>query len=119
MALRCGCARSKHQHPYFSGRMDPMPLTDDVAAQIDHLAEPNGTGEILEAAPNLTLEPYQVLLFHNRFKEPDAGELRRRSGKARQAPDFWGRLNPGDGSPVVAVSTSIPRKLTVALQNPT
>lgn len=96
--------KDKHQHPYFSGRMDPMPLTDNVAAQIDHLAEPNGTGEILEAGPNLTLEPYQVLLFHNRFKEPDAADSVDEAAKRARRPDFWGRLNPGDGTPVVAVS---------------
>ena len=95
--------KDKNEKPYFSGRMDPMPLTG-VAAQIDHLAEPKATGEVLEAGPNLTLEPYRVILFTNKFKEPQATDTKEEAETRAKRPDFWGRLNPGDGTPVVAVS---------------
>lgn len=89
---------------YFSGRMDPMPITDNVAAQIEQLAQPNGTGEILDAGPNLSLDPYQVILFANRFKEPDPADTPEQAEQRAKRPDYWGRLNPGDSSPVVAIS---------------
>lgn len=96
--------KDKNRKAYFSGRMDAMPLTDDIAAQIEHLAEPNATGEILEAGPNLSLEPYQVILFTNRFKQPQATDTKEEAETRAKRPDYWGRVNPGDGSPVVAVS---------------
>lgn len=96
--------KDRNGKPYFSGRMDAMPLTDDIAAQIDRLAEPNATGEILEAGPNLTLEPYQLILFTSNFKKPQETDFPDEAAKRAKRPDFWGRLNPGDGTPVVAVS---------------
>jgi len=96
--------KDRNGKPYFSGRMDAMPLTDDIAAQIDRLAEPNATGEILEAGPNLTLEPYQVILFTNKFKKPQETDSPEETAKRTKRPDFWGRVNPGGGSPVVAIS---------------
>lgn len=94
----------RNQKTYFSGRIDRMPLTDNVASQIEHLARPSGTGEILEAGPNLTLEPYQMILFANRFKEPDPTDTPELAEQRAKRPDYWGRLNPGDSSPVVAIS---------------
>jgi hypothetical protein len=84
--------------------MDPMPLTDDIAAQIEHLAQPGGTGEILDAGPNLSLDPYQVILFANRFKDPVPAESADLAELRAKRPDYWGRLNPGDSTPVVAIS---------------
>jgi hypothetical protein len=96
--------KDKNDRPYFSGRMDPMPLTDNVAAQINHLAQPGGTGEVMEAGPNLTLDPNQVILFANRFKEPDPADTPEQAEQRAKRPDYWGRFNPGDSTPVVAIS---------------
>ena len=96
--------QDRHEKTYFSGRIDRMPLTADIAAQIERLAQPKGTGEILEAGPNLTLDPYQMMLFANRFKEPDEADSPEQAEQRAKRPDYWGRLNPGDSSPVVAVS---------------
>ncbi|NJO33342.1 MAG: hypothetical protein HC869_09555 [Rhodospirillales bacterium] len=96
--------KDKNDRPYFSGRMDPLPLTDDVAAQIAHLAQPGGTGEVLEAGPNLSLDPYQVILFANRFKEPDPADTPEQGEQRAKRPDYWGRFNPGDSTPVVGIS---------------
>jgi len=96
--------KDRHERPYFSGKMDPLPLTDDVAAQIAHLAHPSGTGEVLEAGPNLSLDPYQVILFANNFKEPDSADSPEQAEQRAKRPDYWGRLNPGDSTPVVAIS---------------
>jgi hypothetical protein len=83
--------KDRTQRPYFSGRMDPMPLTDNVAAQI-------------EAGPNLSLDPYQIILFANRFKEPDPADTPEQAEQRAKRPDYWGRLNPGDSTPVVGIS---------------
>jgi hypothetical protein len=96
--------KDKTERPYFSGRMDPLPLTDDVSAQIEHLARPTGTGEVLEAGPNLSLDPYQVILFANRYKEPDPADSPEQAEQRAKRPDYWGRLNPGDSTPVVGIS---------------
>lgn len=96
--------KDRHQRPYFSGRMDPLPLTDNVAAQVEHLAQPSGTGEVLDAGPNLTLDPGQIILFANRFKEPDPADTPEQAEQRARRPDYWGRLNPGDSTPVVGIS---------------
>ena len=83
--------KDKNGKPYFSGRMDATPLTDNVAAQIDRLAEPNATGEILEAGPNLSLDPYQLLMFTNKFKQPQATDTKEEAETRAKRPDFWGR----------------------------
>jgi hypothetical protein len=102
-AIALWVRKDRKENTYFFGRMDAMPLKD-VAAQIDHLAEPKATGEILEAGPNLSLEPHQILLFKNGFKEPQETDTPEEAAKRARSPDFWGRVNPGDGSPRISGS---------------
>ncbi|ADP70672.1 hypothetical protein Rvan_1415 [Rhodomicrobium vannielii ATCC 17100] len=59
---------------------------------------------MLEVAPNLELGPRQVILFPNGFKEPQATDTPEEAEKRAKRPDFWGRLNPGDGTPGVGLS---------------
>jgi hypothetical protein len=64
--------------------------------QIRALTKANGASPVTIA--NLTLEPGQVVLFTNGFKDeaPDANR-----------PDLRGWVNPGDGSPAFQVSAWI------------
>jgi hypothetical protein len=98
--------RDKRGRAYFAGTMNGMPLSKQAAAQIEFLADQAGhsTGEVILAAPNLELEPYQIVIFPNGFKEPNTADTPAEAEKRAKRPDYWGRVNPGDGSPAVAIS---------------
>jgi len=89
--------KDKNGNTYFSGRIDRMPITDDIHAQIEALTQPvvdYDPTDLMQGATNLSLKPYEVVLFRNGYK--DAENPKR--------PDFWGRVNMGDNTPPVAIS---------------
>lgn len=98
--------RDKTGKLYFSGRINPTPITENAMAQLESLTDRpvHDLTDVTEAAANLQLRPYQLVCFANRFKEPNETDTPEEAEKRAKRPDFWGRLNPGDGSPVVALS---------------
>ncbi|MBT3071402.1 hypothetical protein KKP04_11060 [Rhodomicrobium sp. Az07] len=98
--------RDSRGRAYFAGSINGLPIDGNALAQIERLADQHqtATGEVLEVAPNLELGPRQVILFPNGFKEPQATDTPEEAEKRAKRPDFWGRLNPGDGTPPVALS---------------
>ncbi|MCH9808474.1 MAG: hypothetical protein K0U74_12135 [Alphaproteobacteria bacterium] len=105
-AVALWVARDKNGNVYFSGRMDPTPITDNVKTQIESLADRpvEDMTDVAEGAANLNLRPGQLVCFANSFKQPDPRDTTEEAEKRAKRPDYWGRLLPGDGSPVVAIS---------------
>ncbi|MGE0700344.1 MAG: hypothetical protein AB7O57_14700 [Hyphomicrobiaceae bacterium] len=79
----------------FNGSVDAIDAAASAADQLATLVEaaPEGAEQSLN---NLSLKARQVVLFPNGFKEeaPD-----------KDRPDYWGAYNPGDGTPLVRIST--------------
>ncbi|MDX2264104.1 MAG: hypothetical protein NW215_03930 [Hyphomicrobiales bacterium] len=104
-AIALWANQDKLGRTYFAGRMDHLPITDDVAAQIEHLSAPDlRVGDVMDAGSNLSLRPRELVLFANRFREPVATDTEEQAAERAKRPHYWGRLNPGDGTPVVALS---------------
>jgi hypothetical protein len=98
--------KDRFGRPYFFGSIDGMPVTEDALAQIEKLAneQEEMTGEILDAGYNIQLAPRQFVMFANKYREPNAQDTAEQAAKRTKQNHFWGRLNPGDGSPVVALA---------------
>ena len=98
--------RDKNGKLYISGRMDPTPITNDVMAQLESMTEQpvHDMTDMADGAANLKLRPLQFVGFGNKFKQPDPSDTPEAAATRAKRPDFWARLNPGDGSPVVAVA---------------
>ncbi len=89
--------KDKNGNTYFSGRIDRMPMTDDVHAQIEVLTQPvvdYDPTDLMQGTANLSLKPYEVVLFKNGYKDAE-NPMR---------PDYWGRVNMGNNTPPVAIS---------------
>ena len=71
-----------------------MPATSDIAAQIAVIAR---TSDTTRSKPltegNLVIDPHELVLFPNVFKDAE------HPNRA----DYWGRANMGDGRPLVSV----------------
>lgn len=98
-------ARDKNGKLYFSGRITPTPITDNAMAQLETMTDQpvHDATDIAAAGPNLTLRPYQFVAFQNKFKAPDPADTPDQAEKRAKRPDFWARVNPGDGTPVFQV----------------
>jgi hypothetical protein len=85
----------KNGKTVFNGRANAFASNSDAIAQVGELIRADGpaTGVALEDN-GLTVKPQQLVLFANGFKD-EAHPNR---------PDFYGRWNPGDGQPLVAIS---------------
>jgi hypothetical protein len=105
-----GCAiwmgRDKNGKLYISGRMNPTPITNDVMAQLESMTEQlvQDATDMATGAANLALQPFQIVGFPNKFKQPDPADSPEEAAKRAKRPDFWARVHPGDGSPVFQVS---------------
>ena len=100
--------RDKNGQLYFSGVMNPTPLTTDVMAQLESMTDRPvfDAMDVAQAGPNLTLKPHQFLAFKSKFKTPDPADTPEEAAKRAKRPDFWARVNPADGSPVFQVCAS-------------
>ena len=80
----------------FSGTIGAIATNAAPTQQIAALAAAAAPTPSDAQLGGLTLSPRQVVLFPNGFKNeaPD-----------KDRPDYWGAYNPGDGSPVVRIST--------------
>ena len=97
--------KDRLKRPYFYGSIDGLPVTGDALAQVDQLAsEEDLTAEAMDAGYNIKLAPRQFVMFANRFREPNPADTPEDAAKRARQNHFWGRLNPGDGSPVVALA---------------
>lgn len=78
----------------FYGRSERYANNADAASQISDMIAADAPAETTVDASGLSLEPTQLVLFANGFKDADHPNR----------PDYWGRWNPGAGQPVLAVS---------------
>ncbi|HRD74664.1 MAG TPA: hypothetical protein PK264_01810 [Hyphomicrobiaceae bacterium] len=97
--------RDRHGKLYFSGRITPTPITDNVMAQLESLTDRpvHDATDMADAGPGLTLRPFQMVAFANKSKEPVDTDSKDEAATRAKRPDFWARVNPGDGSPVFQV----------------
>jgi hypothetical protein len=84
----------KNGNAAFHGRANPYATNAEAVAQIGQLIAADAPAHPPLEDNGMTLDAQQVVLFTNRYK--DAEHPNR--------PDFWGRWNPGNGQPLVAVS---------------
>lgn len=79
----------------FTGGINGVAANIPAQAQIDALMADVSAGKEAQIR-NLTLRPGQIVLFTNGFKDEEPEKNR---------PDFYGYVNPLDGSPYFEVST--------------
>lgn len=92
LALWAG--KDKNGRMVFTGRTLAYAASSDAIEQLRDLVEADAPDQEALEEGGLKLEPMQIIMFQNSFK--DAAHPDR--------PDFWGRWNPGHGQPLVAVS---------------
>jgi len=79
----------------FNGQGAAVAASDTPMQQVSTLMKTAGAHGREATVGNLSLNPRQVVLFPNKFRDeaPD-----------KERPDFWGAYNPGNGAPVVRIS---------------
>ena len=79
----------------FNGQADSITTSASALEQISSLAATTASDQDATLG-NLTLSAGQIVMFPNGFKS-DAPE--------KDRPDYWGAYNPGNGEPLVRIST--------------
>ncbi len=79
----------------FNGQADSITTSASALEQISSLAATPASDQDATLG-NLTLSAGQIVMFPNGFKS-DAPE--------KDRPDYWGAYNPGNGEPLVRIST--------------
>lgn len=93
-ALALWAGKDKTGRMMFTGRTMAYAASSEAIDQLRDLVDADAPAQDALEEGGLKIEPMQIVMFQNGFK--DASHPDR--------PDFWGRWNPGNGQPLVAVS---------------